>query len=143
MYIHNKVIKRIIVNIIIMSYEITQKQKQELVKLLTSISKQADLEALGIVTTDGISLAFFTQAGDPDLLSAISAAIINTGTMVTKKMEHGELEVMLIRGALGFTILATAGKYILIGSSREINAIGLTLKTIRDFAEPLESILSP
>ena len=45
-----------------MSSEINQKQKQELVKLLTSISKQCELEALGIVTNQGITLAFFVQA---------------------------------------------------------------------------------
>ena len=126
-----------------MSAEINQKQKQELVKLLTSISKQCELEALGIVTKEGITLAFFVQAGaDPDLLSAISAAVMSTGTMVTSRMDHGDMQVMLIRGDIGFTILAMAGDYILIGSSREIHSIGLTLNTIRDFAEPLEAILA-
>ena len=125
-----------------MSTEISQKQKQELVKLLTSISKQSELEALGIVTTDGIALAFFVQAGDPDLLSAISAAVIATGEMVTSRMKHGDLQTMLIRGEIGFTILASAGDHILIGASKEIHAIGLTLNTIRDYAEPLTNILS-
>lgn len=124
-----------------MSVDISQKQKQELVKLLTQISKQSDLEALGIVTREGSALAFFVQAGDPDLLSAISAAVISTGDMVTKKMNHGNLQVLLIRGDNGFTILATAGEYILIGSSKEIHSIGLTLNTIRDYAEPLQKIL--
>ncbi|MDH5401975.1 MAG: roadblock/LC7 domain-containing protein [Candidatus Heimdallarchaeota archaeon] len=123
--------------------DITQKQKQELVKLLTSISKQCELEALGIVTREGITLAFFVQAGaDPDLLSAISAAVMSTGTHVTSRMNHGPLQAMLIRGEEGFTILATAGDHILIGASKEIHSIGLTLNTIRDFAEPLEAILS-
>ncbi|MCY3411306.1 MAG: roadblock/LC7 domain-containing protein [Candidatus Heimdallarchaeota archaeon] len=124
-----------------MSVDITQKQKQELVKLLTEISKQSELEALGIVTREGTPLAFFVQRGDPDLLSAISAAVISTGNMVTNKMHHGGLEVMLVRGDTGFTILSTAGDYILIGSSKEIHSIGITLNTIRDYAEPLHSIL--
>lgn len=126
-----------------MSSDITQKQKQELVKLLTSISKQCELEALGIVSREGITLAFFVQAGaDSDLLSAISAAVMSTGTMVTSRMGHGGLQVMLIRGDYGFTILATAGDYILIGASKEIHSIGITMATIRDFAEPLEAILN-
>ena len=73
---------------------------------------------------------------------AISAAVMSTGTMVTSKMNHGAMQVMLIRGENGFTILATAGDHILIGASKEIHSIGLTLNTIRDFAEPLESILA-
>ena len=126
-----------------MSTEINAKQKQELVKLLTSISKQCELEALGIITREGITLAFFVQAGaDPDLLSAISAAVMSTGTMVTSKMNHGPLQAMLIRGEIGFTILVTAGDYILIGASKELHSVGITLNTIRDFAEPLEAILS-
>jgi predicted regulator of Ras-like GTPase activity (Roadblock/LC7/MglB family) len=124
-----------------MSSEISQKQKQELVKLLTTISRQCELEALGIVTTEGLHLAFFVQAGDPDLLSAISAAVIATGEMVTSRMQHGKLESLLIRGEMGFTILASAGEHILIGASKEIHAIGLTLNTIRDNAEPLTKIL--
>lgn len=124
-----------------MSIDITQKQKQDLVELLTQISKQSELEALGIVTREGATLAFFVQAGDPDLLSAISAAVISTGDMVTNKMNHGSLQVLLIRGDFGFTILATAGDHILIGASKDIHSIGITLNTIRDYAEPLQKIL--
>lgn len=126
-----------------MSTEINQRQKQELVKLLTSISKQCELEALGIITNEGITLAFFVQAGaDPDLLSAISAAVMNTGTMVTSKMNHGPLQAMLIRGEEGFTILGTAGDHILIGASKEIHSVGITLNTIREFTQPLQDILT-
>lgn len=123
--------------------DITEPQKQELVKLLTEISRQCDLEALGIVTREGISLAFFAGAGaDADLLSAISAAVMSTGESVTSKMVHGKLNDMLIRGDHGFTILATAGEYILIGASKELPAVGLTLKTIRDSVPHLRSILT-
>ncbi|MCH8906564.1 MAG: roadblock/LC7 domain-containing protein [Candidatus Heimdallarchaeota archaeon] len=122
--------------------EVNQKQKQELVKLLTSISKQCELEALGIITKEGITLAFFVQAGaDPDLLSAISAAVMSTGTMVTSKMNHGPLQAMLIRGDDGFTILGPSGDHILIGASKEISSVGLTLNTIREYAQPLQEIL--
>jgi uncharacterized protein len=123
--------------------DITDSQKQELVKLLTDISKQCDLEALGIVTKEGVSLAFFVGAGaDADLLSAISAAIVSTGESVTSKLNHGKLNDMLIRGNHGFTIMAMAGEYILIGASKELSAVGLTLKTIRDSVPLLGNTLS-
>lgn len=126
-----------------MSIDISEKQKQELVKLLTDISRQCDLEALGIVTREGISLAFFAGAGaDADLLSAISAAIASTGENVIGKLQHGTLNDMMIRGTNGFTILATAGDHILIGSSQELTAVGLTLKTIRDAVPHLRAILT-
>ncbi len=125
-----------------MSIDIDQTQKRDLVKLLTSISKQCELEALGIVNRQGISLAFFVGAGaDADLLSAISAAITSTGESVTSKMNHGDLNDMVIRGKTGFTILATAGPFILIGASKEIHSIGLTLNTIRESVPKLKKIL--
>ncbi|RMG41492.1 MAG: hypothetical protein D6732_02350 [Methanobacteriota archaeon] len=126
-----------------MSIDITDHQKRELVKLLTKISRECELEALGIVNRQGISLAFFVGAGaDKDLLSAISAAITSTGESVTTKLQHGNLNDMLIRGDKGFTILATAGEYILIGASKEVHAIGLTLNTIRESVPKLREILN-
>ncbi|OLS26920.1 MAG: hypothetical protein HeimC2_13510, partial [Candidatus Heimdallarchaeota archaeon LC_2] len=60
----------------------------------------------------------------------------------TNKMNHGALQAMVIRGDDGFTILGTAGDHILIGASKEIHSVGITLNTIRDYAAPLQQILS-
>lgn len=126
-----------------MSVDISNDQKTELVKLLTAISRQCDLDALGIVTREGIPLAFFANVGsDPDLLSAISAAITSTGETVTSRMDHGDLHDMIITGTAGFTIMATAGEYILIGATTELHSVGLTLRTIRDSVPHLRAILT-
>ncbi len=124
------------------SYELTPSEREELVKILKDITSQCDLEAIALVSREGQSLAFFAnKRADPDLLSAISAALLNTGEMVTSKLEHGDLADMVIRGKKGFTVLSKAGDFILIGANREISATGITLRVFRQYNEKIRSIL--
>ena len=72
--------------------ELDPETKKKLVKTLGEISRYCDLDALAVVTREGRRLAFFAQKGtDPDLLSAVSAAVTSTGTMVTEQLMHGGL----------------------------------------------------
>jgi len=115
-----------------MSIDLSPGQKKQIVRILKQISLGCDLEALAVVNQEGIKVAFFSEKGtDPDLLSAVSSAILSTGKMVTKNIAHGELEQVLIRGEEGFTILASAGEYILIGASRDLHNVGLAMQVIK------------
>ena len=116
-----------------MSLKLSTKQKQELSKLLSEVSQLCELDALGLVTKEGVSLAFFVSAdADADLLSAISAAVNSTGEYVTTNLNQGLLTDVVVRGEKGYTILANAGSNIIIGASKEVHTIGLTLRTIRE-----------
>ena len=122
--------------------ELSSEQKQLLVKELKEISRHCDLDALAIVTREGESLAFFAGSNtDPDLLSAVSAAVLNTGEMVTNQIKQGNLVDMLIRGEHGFSVFSNAGDYILIGASKETTSIGLTLKVLREHSPRIRKIL--
>ena len=125
-----------------MSLDLTAVQKKQLVKILKQISLGCDLEALAVVNAEGIKVAFFSEKGtDPDLLSAVSSAVLSTGKMVTKNLEHGDLELVLIRGEEGFTILAGAGDYILIGASRDLHNVGLAMQVIKRYVpETIEAL---
>ena len=115
-----------------MSIDLSAGQRKELVRILKKISLGCDLEALAVVNAEGIKVAFFSEKGtDPDLLSAVSSAILSTGKMVTGNLAHGDLEQVLIRGEEGFTILAGAGEYILIGASRDLHNVGLAMQIIK------------
>ncbi|MHA1199164.1 MAG: roadblock/LC7 domain-containing protein [Candidatus Heimdallarchaeaceae archaeon] len=115
-----------------MSIDLSPGQKKQIVRILKQISLGCDLEALAVVNQEGIKVAFFSEKGtDPDLLSAVSSAILSTGKMVTNNIAHGELEQVLIRGEEGFTILASAGEYILIGASRDLHNVGLAMQVIK------------
>ena len=114
------------------SIDLSAGQRKELVRILKKISLGCDLEALAVVNAEGIKVAFFSEKGtDPDLLSAVSSAILSTGKMVTSNLAHGDLEQVLIRGEEGFTILAGAGEYILIGASRDLHNVGLAMQIIK------------
>lgn len=126
-----------------MSIDLTAVQKKQLVKILKQISLGCDLEALAVVNAEGIKVAFFSEKGtDPDLLSAVSSAVLSTGKMVTNNLEHGDLELVLIRGEEGFTILAGAADYILIGASRDLHNVGLAMQVIKRYVpETIEALV--
>ena len=106
--------------------------KEKIFQILREIGEYADLEALAVVNREGMKIAFFAKKGaDHDLLSAISAAILSTGEQAVSINDHGGLLEVLVRGENGFTILTNAGDYILIGSSLELNSMGLTIRVLR------------
>ncbi len=125
-----------------MSIDLSPGQKKEIVRILKQISLGCDLEALAVVNQEGIKVAFFSEKGtDPDLLSAVSSAILSTGKMVTNNIAHGNLEQVLIRGEEGFTILASAGEYILIGASRDLHNVGLAMQVIKKYVPETMEVL--
>ena len=125
-----------------MSFTLTPEQKKRLIKLLQEIVRYADLEALALVTKTGISIAFFSEKeADPDLFSAISAAVSATGSMVTEKMDQGKLWEVTVRGEEGYTILSSAGTdYILIGASRETHSLGLAVRVLRRYSTKIPTV---
>lgn len=126
-----------------MSIDLSASQKKQLVRILKQISLGCDLEALAVVNAEGIKVAFFSEKGtDPDLLSAVSSAILSTGRMVSNNLAHGDLEQVLIRGEEGFTILASADEYILIGASRDLHNVGLAMQVIKRYVPEAIEILS-
>ena len=117
--------------------------QKKMFQILREIGEYTDLEALAVVNREGRKLSFFAKKGaDPDLLSAISAAILSTGEQAVSINEHGELLEVLVRGEKGFTILTNAGEYILIGSSLELNSMGLTIRVLRKYADKVEEIIA-
>ncbi|MHA1400248.1 MAG: roadblock/LC7 domain-containing protein [Candidatus Heimdallarchaeaceae archaeon] len=126
-----------------MSIDLPAEKKKELIKILKKISQGCELEALAVVTDEGIKVAFFAEKNaDPDLLSAISSALLSTGEMVTKQLSHGNLEQVIIRGARGFTILSELGNYLLIGASKDLHSIGLAIQVIRRYSPNVAEILN-
>ena len=121
---------------------LNEEQKSELYKLLQEIVKYTDMEALALVTREGLRIAFFTETdADPDIFAAIAAAVLGTGEMVVSRMEHGpEMYEIMIRGESGYTILANAGRYILIGASREASSLGLAIRVLRKYAHDVAAI---
>ncbi|MHA1743490.1 MAG: roadblock/LC7 domain-containing protein [Candidatus Heimdallarchaeota archaeon] len=118
------------------------KVQEQIYQILREIGEFTDLEALAVVNREGMKISFFAKKGaDADLLSAISAAILSTGEQAVSINEHGELLEVIVRGEKGFTILSNAGDYILIGSSLELNSMGLTIRVLRKYADKIEDVV--
>ncbi|MBN1328714.1 MAG: roadblock/LC7 domain-containing protein [Candidatus Heimdallarchaeota archaeon] len=116
--------------------------QKKMYEILREIGEYTDLEALAVVNREGLKVSFFAKKGaDPDLLSAISAAILSTGEQAVSMNDHGNLLEVLVRGEKGFTILANAGDYIIIGSSLELNSMGLTIRVLRKYALKIQEII--
>lgn len=116
--------------------------QRQIYQILREIGEYTDLEALAVVNREGMKQSYFAKKGaDPDLLAAISAAILSTGEQAVVNNDHGQLLEVLVRGERGFTILTNAGDYILIGASLELNAMGLTIKVLREYASKVEQIM--
>jgi len=117
--------------------------QKKMYQILQEIGEYTDLDALAVVNREGMKISFFAKKGtDADLLSAISAAILSTGEKAVSYNDHGGLLEVLVRGEKGFTILSNAGDYILIGTSLELNSMGLTIRVLRKYASLLEDIIS-
>ncbi|MFW9855852.1 MAG: roadblock/LC7 domain-containing protein [Candidatus Thorarchaeota archaeon] len=124
-----------------MAFALTVEQKKKLIKLLQEIVRFADLEALALVTRTGMSVAFFSEKdADPDLFSALSAAVLSTGGMVVDRMEHGQLWEVLVRGESGYTVLSSAEDFILIGASNEAHSLGLAVRVLRRYSRKIPEI---
>ena len=126
-----------------MSTDLPPDIKRQLVKILKQISLECELEALAVVNLEGLKVAFFAEKGtDPDLMAAVSSALLNTGKMATNQLAHGELEQVVVRGKEGFSVLSSVGRYILIGASHDLHSVGLAIQVMRRHVDDVMDVLS-
>lgn len=83
--------------------------------MLTSILNElngtsADIEASGVISTDGLMMASALPAGmDEDRVGAMSAAMLSLGDRTAQELARGTLEQVLIKGDNGYVLMAHAG----------------------------------
>lgn len=83
-----------------------------LTSILTELNgSSADIEASGIISTDGLMIASVLPAGmDEDRVGAMSAAMLSLGDRTAQELARGELEQVLIKGDTGYVLMTYAGK---------------------------------
>ncbi len=85
-------------------------------EMLTSILSElngtsADIEASGVVSTDGLMMAALLPQGlDEDRVGAMSAAMLSLGDRTAQELARGELQQVLVKGRNGFVLMIHAGK---------------------------------
>lgn len=117
--------------------ELTPDEAHSLSQFLSSITEYSELEALALITREGLRLAFSAIPGyaiDPDLFSSLSAVVVQSGDDAIKTLGFKNMLEIILRGDNGFIILSAAGRFFLMGASRQIPELGKIVKIFRYYA---------
>lgn len=82
-----------------------------LTSILTELNgSSADIEASGVISTDGLMMAAVLPASlDEDRVGAMSAAMLSLGDRTAQELARGNLEQVLIKGEAGYVLMTYAG----------------------------------
>ena len=116
--------------------------------LLTSVltdlnGTSGDIEASGIISTDGLMIASVLPAGmDEDRVGAMSAAMLSLGDRTAQELARGTLEQVLIKGAKGYILMVHAGTEAVLTVLAKPNAkLGLIFLDVKRAAESVIDLL--
>lgn len=121
--------------------DLTPDQAQSLSKFLGNITEHTELEALALVTRDGLRLAFSCIPDyevDPDLFSSLSAVVMQSGHDAIESLGYNHLLEVVLKGENAFIILSAAGRFFLMGASRNIEDLGKIVTVFRYYAGEIE-----
>lgn len=117
--------------------DLTPDEAHSLSKFLGSITEYTELEALALVTRDGLRLAFSCIPDyevDPDLFSSLSAVVMQSGQDAIDSLGYTHLLEVVLRGEDAFIILSGAGRFFLMGASRKVEDLGKIVSVFRYYA---------
>ncbi|UCD01651.1 MAG: roadblock/LC7 domain-containing protein [Promethearchaeota archaeon] len=120
--------------------DLTPDEAIALSKFLGSITEYSELEALALVTREGLRLAFSAIPGysvDPDLFSSLSAVVVQSGSDAVGALGYTNMLEVVLRGDNGFIILSAAGRFFLMGASRQIADLGKIVKVFRYYSSEI------
>ena len=116
---------------------LTADEAKSLSNFLGNITEHTELEALALVTREGLQLAFScipTYEINPDLFSSLSAVVMKSGNDAIDTLGYNHLLEIVLRGADAFIILSAAGRFFLLGASRTIADLGKVVTVFRYYA---------
>ncbi|WP_024298195.1 roadblock/LC7 domain-containing protein [Methylomicrobium lacus] len=115
-----------------------------LTSVLTDLNgTSADIEASGIISTDGLMMASVLPAGmDEDRVGAMSAAMLSLGDRTAHELARGTLEQVLIKGEKGYVLMTYAGDDAVLTVLAKPNAkLGLIFLDVKRAAESITALL--
>jgi predicted regulator of Ras-like GTPase activity (Roadblock/LC7/MglB family) len=119
---------------------LTPEEAQSLSHFLGNITEHTELEALALVTRDGLRLAFSCIPDyevDPDLFSSLSAVVMQSGQDSIDALGYTHLLEVVLRGEKAFIILRAAGRFFLMGASRKTEDLGKVVTVFRYYAKEI------
>jgi len=115
-----------------------------LTSVLTELNgTSADIEASGIISTDGLMIASVLPASmDEDRVGAMSAAMLSLGDRTAQELARGTLEQVLIKGANGYVLMTYAGAESVLTVLAKPNAkLGLIFLDVKRAASSIAEFL--
>jgi len=116
--------------------------------MLTSILNElngtsADIEASGVISTDGLMMASVLPQGlDEDRVGAMSAAMLSLGDRTAQELARGSLEQVLIKGDSGYVLMTHAGDEAVLTVMAKPNAkLGLIFLDVKRAAENITKLI--
>ncbi len=103
----------------------------------------ADIEASGVISTDGLMMASRLPAGmDEDRVGAMSAAMLSLGDRTAQELARGRLEQVLVKGEQGYVLMTHAGSEAVITVLAKANAkLGLIFLDVKRAAENVAKLI--
>lgn len=103
----------------------------------------ADIEASGIISTDGLMMASVLPQGmDEDRVGAMSAAMLSLGDRTAQELARGKLEQVLIKGDSGYVLMTYAGSDAVLTVMAKPNAkLGLIFLDVKRAAENVAQMI--
>jgi predicted regulator of Ras-like GTPase activity (Roadblock/LC7/MglB family) len=121
-----------------------QMRADMLKSILTELNgTSADIEASGVISTDGLMMASVLPQGlDEDRVGAMSAAMLSLGDRTAQELERGGLEQVLIKGSRGYVLMTHAGKEAVLTVMAKPNAkLGLIFLDVKRAAESIAALI--
>jgi predicted regulator of Ras-like GTPase activity (Roadblock/LC7/MglB family) len=115
-----------------------------LISILTELNgSSADIEASGVISTDGLMMASVLPASmDEDRVGAMSAAMLSLGDRTAQELARGELEQVLIKGKSGYVLMTYAGtEGVLTVLTKSSAKLGLIFLDVKRAAERVSEML--
>ncbi len=119
---------------------LTPDEAESLSNFLGNITEHTELEALALVTREGLQLAFSCIPGyniNPDLFSSLSAVVMKSGSDAIDTLGFTHILEVVLRGKDAFIILSAAGRFFLMGASRKISDLGKVVSVFRYYSSEI------
>lgn len=120
---------------------LTPEEAQSLSNFLGNITEHTELEALALVTNEGLQLAFSCIPEydiNPDLFSSLSAVVMKSGSDAINTLGYTNMLEVVLRGRDAFIILSAAGRFFLMGASRTISDLGKIVSVFRYYSSEIQ-----
>ena len=103
----------------------------------------ADIEASGVISTDGLMMASQLPAGlDEDRVGAMSAAMLALGDRTASELARGTLDQVLVKGDKGYVLMTHSGVNAVVTVMAKPNAkLGLIFLDVKRAAEQISQLV--